>query len=133
MRTTARATRLTIHCAQPYRHREEIHEFIKQVSTLGISGASVFPGICGFGRGHHLHEIEHGRHADETPITIIVIDDGESINDVLRAMHTLLPHAIGMTDDVVTIRYDRQPASAQHSVGLRAKLSLLKKRTHFYR
>lgn len=132
MRTTARATRLTIHCAQPYRHRQEIDEFLKHINTLGISGASVFPGISGFGRGHHLHDINHGHHADETPIMIIVVDDSGTINDVLRAMHTLLPHAVGITDDVVTIRYDRLPSAPQPFRSTPSKLTLLKQRIHFH-
>jgi uncharacterized protein len=100
-----RMSRLTIYLAHAHGHRERITEFLEHIETLGISGASVFPGLCGFGRGQHLHEPHHGHRADETPLEIIVVDDPEIIDDVVYAMKTLLPQAVAVVDEVTAIRY----------------------------
>jgi PII-like signaling protein len=98
-------TRLTIHVAQMPGHHERVTEFMDHIATLGISGASVFPGTCGFGRGHHLHEPHHGHRADETPMEIIIVDEPATIDDVVHAMKILLPQAVAVLDKVTAIRY----------------------------
>lgn len=105
-----RMSRLTIHLAQTHGQNEQITAFLEHIATLGISGASVFPGVCGFGRGHHLHELHHGHRADETPLEIIIVDEAEPVDDVVQAMKTLLPQAVAVIDEVTAIRYGRSGA-----------------------
>lgn len=100
-----RMVRLTIHLAQTRGQRERITEFLEHIATLGVSGASVFPGICGFGRGHHLHELHHGHRADEMPVQIIIVDEPGIVDDVVNALKTLLPQAVAVLDEVTAIRY----------------------------
>jgi PII-like signaling protein len=87
---------------------------MERAATLGIVGGSVFAGFCSFGRGHHLHEPHMFHASDETPLTVIIVDDRDAINDLLRAMRTLLPHAFAVADEVTVIRYKRDQATDQH-------------------
>lgn len=121
MRSTRRAWRLTIYVAAPHRHdqRHAVGRFLESAATLGIAGGSVFAGFCGFGRGHHLHEAHFLHGPDETPLTIIVIDDRDAITDLLRAQTRLLPGAVAVVDEVTEIRYRRDHPVGKHRRWLR--------------
>ncbi len=115
MRTTRPATRLTIYVAEPHRHghRYAATRFLERAAELGIAGGAVFTGILGFGRGHHLHEGHIVHQPDETPLTLVIIDDRAAIDGLLPTVDELLPHAFVVLDDVDTVRYGRDDAAGR--------------------
>jgi uncharacterized protein len=112
-RTARPATRLTIYVAEPHRHghRYAVTLLLERAAALGIAGGAAFTGILGFGRGHHVHEGRIVHQPDETPLTVVIVDQRPALDRLLPALHELLPHAFAVLDDVDTIRYlrDGQP------------------------
>lgn len=60
-------------------HQYIVHYLMKH----GISGASVFAAVMGFGAKHHVHEPKRFSGSDEGPLMLTFIDETEKVRAVL--------------------------------------------------
>ncbi len=65
-------------------HGRPLHEYIMHhLLHHHIRGATVFQGLAGFGRKHHLHFPKTLASFDERPLMIVFIDEDEAVRAVL--------------------------------------------------
>jgi PII-like signaling protein len=62
---------------------------IKKLKEYGISGATVFKGICGYGK-RGIAEIDIIRLSMDLPVVIECIDDEEKINKLIPILHEII-------------------------------------------
>src|ERR1700687_1026968 len=60
-------------------HQHIVHYLMQH----GISGASVFAAVMGFGAKHHVHEPKRFSGSDEGPLMLLFIDETEKVRAVL--------------------------------------------------
>jgi len=78
---------------------------IREAAAVGISGATVIAAEQGFGR-RHSHRPTFWHRADETPLTVIFIDQGERIAAFLeQIVRPSIPDVVAVTSTVRTIRF----------------------------
>ncbi|WP_369245025.1 DUF190 domain-containing protein [Streptomyces sp. R41] len=82
------AARLTIHldAAALWHHRPAYAELVHRARREGLSGASVFHGLTGFGAGHprpsHL--------AAKGPCAVVIVDEERRLRDFLPRVEDIL-------------------------------------------
>lgn len=108
MRVERTAVQLTLYVAEPHLHdrRSRVDELLRRAAAAGVSGATVLAAFEGFGR-RHLHEPTIWHRADETPLTVVVVDTGARVRSVLALVDEILPEAVACVEKVRAIRYIR--------------------------
>ena len=94
------AARLTVHldAAALWHHRPAYAELVHRARHEGLSGASVFHGLTGFGAGHpnpsHL--------AAKGPCAVVIVDDEERLRSFLPCVADILgeTYAVAVLDRV---------------------------------
>ncbi len=82
---------------------KHMHEYImRHLMHNGISGASVFSALMGYGRKHHLHHPRGLGTVDEGPIMIMFIDEEDKVKTVLPHLKEILHDGL-----IVTKRVER--------------------------
>ncbi len=72
-----------------------LHEHcVRYLMHHGISGATVFAGIMGYGAHHHLKEPKRFGASDPVPMMIVFIDTEEKVNSVLPHFRQILPDSL---------------------------------------
>jgi len=109
VRVQRRLRRLTAYVAEPPQRHEQsaIVRALEQAAELRMAGGTILAGFEGFGHGHHLHHTGLRHAADETPMTLVIVDTAERIASFLPTLRGLLPGALLTVEDVQTIRYIR--------------------------
>ncbi|HVB27652.1 MAG TPA: DUF190 domain-containing protein [Mycobacteriales bacterium] len=109
LRVQRRLRRLTAYVAEPPQRHEQsaIVRALEQAAELRMAGGTILAGFEGFGHGRHLHHTGLLHAADETPMSLVIIDTEERIDAFIPVLRELLPHAVVIVDDVDTIRYIR--------------------------
>lgn len=102
------SVQLTIYVAEPHvgDRRSKVDALLHRLAQAGIAGATVLPAHQGFGR-RHSHEPTLWHRADETPLTVIVVDTAERVQTSLALLDEILPDAVAVTEQVHAIRYLR--------------------------
>jgi PII-like signaling protein len=110
IRVERQLRRLTAYVAEPRRGHDQwaVTRLLSRAAELRLSGGTVLAGLEGFGYGHHLHHTRWFRAADETPLTLIVVDTADRIAGLLPVVRELLPRAVVTVEDVRAIRYIRR-------------------------
>ena len=87
-----------------YKEKLLFKHLLDELKELGISGASVFKGLMGFGRhgGFTISDPFHG-HGD-SPIAILIIDDEEKIKNVISIIRSI-------SDEIFMIAWDVEEPS----------------------
>jgi uncharacterized protein len=67
-----------------------------------IRGATVFQGLAGFGRKHHLHHPQTLGSFDERPLMIVFIDEDSSVQAVLPHIRDVVKGGLIVTKRVET-------------------------------
>jgi len=83
----------------------------------GVSGASVFKGVAGFGVDHHLHSASFVELSDHLPVKIEFIETPEKVDELMGKLTELA--GSGMIDVQETIIV-KPPAGPKHSDEKRA-------------
>lgn len=102
------AVQLTLYIAEPHvgGRRSKVDELLRAAVTAGMSGATVLAAHQGFGRRHD-HEPTMWHRPDETPLTVILVDQHQRIDAFLAIVDEILPDAVATTERVRSIRYIR--------------------------
>ncbi len=83
-----------------------LHEWmIKEAQKQGLSGATVFRGITGFGKHHHIHTANVLVLSTELPLVVEIIDTKEKITAFLNHIDKEVTHGYATICDVQACRY----------------------------
>ncbi len=107
MRPSGQAVRLTVLLGEhdTYHHKTSAHEIVHRAMQAGMSGASVFRGVEGFGSTGTLHTTRMLSWSETMPLTVVIIDSEERIRDFLPQLDGLVPEGMVFLDRVEVIRY----------------------------
>ena len=108
MRVERPRMQLNVYVAEPHLHdrRSRVDQVMQRAAQAGASGGTVLQACRGFGR-RHSHEGTIWHAADETPLTLMFVDDEERIERVLELVDELLPDACAIIERGRAIRYIR--------------------------
>jgi PII-like signaling protein len=80
---------------------QPMHEYIMHyLLHHRIRGATVFVGVMGFGRKHHLHHPKSLGSLDERPVMILFIDKEENVRPVLGHLQQVVREGLIVTKSV---------------------------------
>jgi PII-like signaling protein len=82
-------------------HKPLYTEIVHRAHAAGLSGASVFRGIEGYGASSHIHTTRLLSLSEDLPVSVIIVDSPERIQ-------AFLPEVI--VEDVQVLRYVGGPA-----------------------
>lgn len=117
MHTNGPAKRLTIFIGESdhYHHRPLYAEIVHRAHRAGLAGASVFRGVEGFGASSHVHTSRLLSLSEDLPIMIILVDDGDRIEQFARELDELITEGLVVVDPVDVVRYVGRGSGGQHA------------------
>lgn len=92
MLSTGRAVKVSIYLSEgASRHGVSTYSSVLDYLFLhGVSGASVFKGVAGFGVDHHIHSAGLADLSDHLPIKIEFIETQEKVEEILEKLKELV-------------------------------------------
>ena len=113
MTLPSRAERLTIYLSETDHHgRVPVFvEIVERARRTGLAGAIVLQGIEGFGRSTKVHRWHALGMEEDVPVTIVVVDETEKIDQFLVDIDPLLEHGLVLRQPVQVVlhRSGRSP------------------------
>jgi PII-like signaling protein len=89
-----------------------LHEaIVAKCIELGISGATVYRGIEGYGASTRIHHASHWTFSKDAPIMLTIIDSREQIEMLIPHLDEMVEEGLIVLSDVEVIRYV-QPGGA---------------------
>lgn len=83
-----------------------LHDWIiKEAHKQGLSGATVFRGISGFGKHHHIHTANVLVLSTELPLVVEIIDTSEKIHAFLNHIDKEVSQGYATITQVEVCRY----------------------------
>jgi PII-like signaling protein len=103
MLNVGKALKVSIYLSDGSRHHGTATEasIVDYLFTHGVSGATVFKGVAGFGVDHHLHSASFVELSDKLPVKIEFIETQEKIDELLPKLIELA--GTGMIDVLETL------------------------------
>src|SRR3954454_25131327 len=113
MRLTGPALRLTVYLGESdtWHHKPLYTEIVHRAHRAGLAGASVFRGIEGYGRSHHIPTTRILSLADDLPCSVVIVDTDEKVRAFLPELDELVSDGLVMIDTVEVVR--RAPDDAR--------------------
>jgi PII-like signaling protein len=101
------ATRLTIMVGESDQthHHPVYTEIVHRAHRAGLAGASVFRGIEGFGKSHHIHTTRLLSLSEDLPVAIVIVDTDERIQAFLPELEDLEIEGLVILEPVEVVRY----------------------------
>jgi PII-like signaling protein len=106
MRIETPAVRLTIVVGESdqFHGRPVYTEIVHRAHRDGLAGASVFRGIEGFGRSHHVHTARLLSLSEDLPVLVVVVDAEDKVRAFLPALDDLAIEGLVMIEPVEVVR-----------------------------
>jgi PII-like signaling protein len=103
MLKAGKALKVSIYLSDGSRHHGVATEasIVDYLFTHGVSGATVFKGVAGFGVDHHLHSASFVELSDKLPVKIEFIETQEKVDELLPRLSELA--GTGMIDILETM------------------------------
>ncbi len=108
------ATSLTIMVGESdqVHHRPVYTEVVHRAHQAGLAGASVFRGIEGFGRSHHIHTTRLLSLSEDLPVAVVIVDSEEKVQAFLPELEDLEIEGLIILEPVDVIRYAGRSTSS---------------------
>ncbi|MFE5077573.1 DUF190 domain-containing protein [Streptomyces halstedii] len=90
-----------------WHHRPLSSEIVHRAHAAGLSGASVFHGVEGFGQQQMVHTARLLSMTDDLPIAVVVVDGEARIRDFLPQLEELEIQGLVTLEQVQTVRFIR--------------------------
>lgn len=113
MTLTGPARRLTIVVGEDDTwHGKPLYtEIVHRAHAAGLAGASVFRGIEGYGASNHIHTTRILSLSDDLPVSVVIVDRAERIDEFLPLLNELSVEGLVMVDDVHVVHYAGRSAT----------------------
>jgi PII-like signaling protein len=105
--TTRPSTRLTvlIDDTDTWHHRPMSSEIVHRAHAAGLSGASVFRGVEGFGCRQVVHTTRLLSMSDDLPLAVVIVDSDEQIRGFLPQLEELDIEGLITLEHVETVGF----------------------------
>lgn len=99
------ARRITVFVSESdvYEHRPLATEIVHRAHAAGLSGASVFRGIEGFGASRSIHTGRILSLSAELPVCVIIVGEPGAVDDFLPQLAPMLAKGLLTVDDVEVV------------------------------
>lgn len=89
------------------RHDGELlyKSIVKKARSLGLSGATVFRGIYGFGASSVIHSASVLTLSEDLPIVVELVDSEENIDKFLQEIDGMMEHGLITVEKAKVIKY----------------------------
>jgi PII-like signaling protein len=91
MLKTGKALKVSIYLSEGDSRHAAILDYL---FFRGISGATVFKGVAGFGAGHRLHSASYVEISDKLPVKIEFIESEQKVQEVLGKLEEMAGHGM---------------------------------------
>ena len=107
MALTGPATRLTVIIGETdqWHHKPTYTEIVHRAHQAGLAGASVFRGIEGFGKSHHIHTTRILSLSEDLPAAVVIVDTRDKIEAFLPQVDELVTEGLVFLDEVEVVKY----------------------------
>ncbi len=118
MLQTGKALKVSIYLSEGSRH----HTTASEASILdfllchGVSGASVFKGVAGFGADHHVHSVSFVELSDHLPIKVEFVESKEKVDELADELGKLVGTGMIAVEETMILKPATflKAASANH-------------------
>ncbi|MFG2172442.1 DUF190 domain-containing protein [Streptomyces niveus] len=113
--STQPAVRLTVLVddTDVWHHRPVHSEIVHRAHAAGLTGASTFHGMEGFGRRQVVHTTRLLSMADDLPVAVVVVDTEENIQAFLPRLADLGIEGLITLEPVQVVRFGGAHAAAR--------------------
>lgn len=80
------------------------HEIVTRALNAGLSGASVFRGVAGFGASGTLRTTRILSMSGTMPLMVVIVDSEERIRNFLPQLVEVVPESLVMLDEVEVVQ-----------------------------
>lgn len=112
-RMTTAADRLTVYVGESDRvHGRPLYtEIVHRARDVGLAGATVLPGLEGFGASQVVHTTRLLAFSEDLPMVITIIDTPDRIDAFLPELDRLVAGGLVVREELDVIKYaaDRDP------------------------
>jgi uncharacterized protein len=77
---------------------------VKRLNMMDVSGATVYRGILGYGRKHHVHKQGFLRLSHDMPVMISVVDTPQKLKEAMETIEGMMTDGLIVTSDVEIVR-----------------------------
>jgi PII-like signaling protein len=85
-------------------HRPLYTEIVHRAHEAGLSGASVFRGVEGFGAGGRVHTTRLLDLAEDLPVSVVIVDTADKITGFLPRVEEIVGDGLVLVEDVEVVR-----------------------------
>lgn len=106
--TTRPAVRLTVLVDDTdlWHHRPVYSEIVHRAHAAGLSGASIFHGMEGFGANQIVHTTRLLSMADDLPVMVVIVDSEERVHSFLPRLAELGIEGLVTLESVQAVHFD---------------------------
>jgi uncharacterized protein len=110
VRTTKKAQLLRLHFGESDRYNgQPLYEaIVHRCKELGVSGATVFRGLEGFGESAEIHR--HHVIRKDQPIVVTIVDTAENLARLIPELEAMMDTGLIATSDVDYLRIEKHSA-----------------------
>jgi PII-like signaling protein len=118
MRVNGNALRMTIFVDQDdnWHHKPLYHEIVHRAHQAGLSGASVFRGMEGFGASSLIHTSRLLSLAADLPVAIVIVDTPERVRAFQLELDDLVTEGLVTLDEVEVVQYVGRPSKPRSAM-----------------
>ena len=111
MLQAGKAIKVSIYLSEGSKHHSTASEatILDFLLRQGVSGASVFKGVAGFGADHHVHTASLVELSDHLPVKVEFVETKEKVDAVMGKLTQLAGTGMIMVEEIMVIK----PASAK--------------------
>jgi PII-like signaling protein len=88
---------------------------IRRADKFGVAGGTVYRGILGYRKHHHIARREPFDLWRDDPVTVVIVDEAEKLIALIAALTPLLTGGCTISD-VTLVTYSERPDDNEHLV-----------------
>lgn len=101
------ALRLTVFIGEDdtWHHKPLFTEIVLRARRAGLTGASVFRGVEGYGASSTIHTTRMLSMSEDLPVSIVIVDSADRIRAFLPQVEELVTEGLLILDEVEVVRH----------------------------
>lgn len=106
MLQAGKAVKVSIYLSEGSRHHSTASEstILDFLLRHGVSGASVFKGVAGFGADHHVHSASLVEISDHLPVRIEFVETREKVDELMGRLMELAGTGMIETQETMVVK-----------------------------